>query len=64
MIMACFEEQRKNATDLLDDGFADSRCGPFCFVLLCFALLCTVPFGAAAESRGIVAITRGIKVGS
>jgi hypothetical protein len=60
MIMACFEEQRKNATDLLDDGFADSRCGPFCFVLFC-----TVTFGAAAESsRGIVAITRGIKVGS
>jgi len=30
-----------------------------------FVLFCTVPFGAAAESsRGIVAITRGIKVGS
>jgi hypothetical protein len=35
------------------------------FVLFCFVLFCTVPFGAAAESsRGIVAITRGIKVGS
>lgn len=30
--MACFEEQWKNATDLLDDGFADSRCGLFFFV--------------------------------
>jgi len=51
MIMACFEEQRKNATDLLDDGFADSRCGPFCFVLFCFVrFLLVQPLRAAGES--------------